>query len=54
MAELEKAGASRLIIDLRGNGGGVLDGALGIAGFFLDKPLVRLTLTLSLALTLPR
>jgi len=40
MAELEKAGASRLILDLRGNGGGVLDGALGIAGFFLDKPLV--------------
>lgn len=25
---------------MRGNGGGVLDGALGIAGLFLPKPLV--------------
>ena len=25
---------------MRGNGGGVLDGALGIAGLFLEKPLV--------------
>ncbi|KAL1503748.1 hypothetical protein AB1Y20_012217 [Prymnesium parvum] len=37
---LRVAGASKLVLDLRGNGGGVLDGALGIAGFFLDKPLV--------------
>eukprot|EP00326_Haptolina_ericina_P011399 CAMPEP_0181203316 /NCGR_PEP_ID=MMETSP1096-20121128/19316_1 /TAXON_ID=156174 ORGANISM="Chrysochromulina ericina, Strain CCMP281" /NCGR_SAMPLE_ID=MMETSP1096 /ASSEMBLY_ACC=CAM_ASM_000453 /LENGTH=181 /DNA_ID=CAMNT_0023293899 /DNA_START=6 /DNA_END=551 /DNA_ORIENTATION=+ len=40
MSKLDADGASRLILDLRGNGGGVLDGALGIAGFFIDKPLV--------------
>ena len=33
-------GAERFVLDLRGNGGGVLDGALGIAGLFLNKPLV--------------
>lgn len=38
---LQAAGATELVVDLRGNVGGVLDGALGIAGFFLEKPLVR-------------
>jgi len=37
---LQQQGASRLILDLRGNAGGVLDGALGIAGLFLERPLV--------------
>jgi len=40
LAELQAAGASRLVLDLRGNGGGVLDGAIGIAGLFADHPLV--------------
>ncbi len=40
LAELQQRGATRLILDLRGNAGGVLDGALGIAGLFLDRPLV--------------
>jgi len=38
--DLQAKGASSLVLDLRGNGGGVLDGALGIAGFFSDHPLV--------------
>lgn len=38
--ELQAAGATKLVLDLRGNGGGVLDGALGISGYFIDKPLV--------------
>ena len=37
---LRRDGATRLVLDLRGNGGGVLDGALGIAGLFLERPLV--------------
>jgi len=40
IAKLEGMGARRLVLDLRGNGGGVLDGALGIAGLFLERPLV--------------
>lgn len=40
MAALQEQGAERLVLDLRGNGGGVLDGALGIAGMFMQKPLV--------------
>jgi carboxyl-terminal processing protease len=40
LADMQLQGATRVILDLRGNGGGVLDGALGIAGLFLDKPLV--------------
>ncbi len=40
VASLQKQGATRLVLDLRGNGGGVLDGALGIAGLFMQKPLV--------------
>lgn len=40
VGELTADGASRLVLDLRGNGGGVLDGALGIAGLFLERPLV--------------
>eukprot|EP00967_Tisochrysis_lutea_P121159 scaffold199459_cov30-Tisochrysis_lutea.AAC.2 len=31
---------SRIILDMRGNGGGVLDAAIGIAGLFSEKPLV--------------
>mmetsp|Transcript_95288 Transcript_95288/g.168772 ORF Transcript_95288/g.168772 Transcript_95288/m.168772 type:complete len:589 (-) Transcript_95288:31-1797(-) len=40
VSDLEASGASRLVLDLRGNSGGVLNGALGIAGFFMDRPLV--------------
>jgi len=40
VTQLEGGGASAIVLDLRGNGGGVLDGALGIAGLFLEKPLV--------------
>jgi len=40
LVELQRQGAARFVLDLRGNGGGVLDGALGIAGLFMDKPLV--------------
>ena len=39
-SELQAQGATRLVLDLRGNGGGVLDGAVGISGFFSEKPLV--------------
>jgi|EP00908_Phaeocystis_cordata_P015265 carboxyl-terminal processing protease len=31
LAELRQQGATRLVLDLRGNGGGVLDGAMGIS-----------------------
>jgi C-terminal processing protease CtpA/Prc len=31
---------SRLVLDMRSNGGGVLDAAIGIAGLFSEKPLV--------------
>lgn len=37
---LQADGASRIVLDLRSNSGGVLDGAIGIAGLFLDRPLV--------------
>jgi carboxyl-terminal processing protease len=37
---LEAEGASGLVLDMRGNGGGVLDGAIGIAGLFMERPLV--------------
>jgi len=40
VASLQSEGASRIVLDLRGNAGGVLDGALGIAGLFLERPLV--------------
>ena len=40
LGELQAQGATRLVLDLRGNGGGVLDGAVGISGFFSEKPLV--------------
>ena len=40
LGELQAQGATRLVLDLRGNGGGVLDGAIGIAGLFSEKPLV--------------
>lgn len=40
VADLESKGASKIILDLRANGGGVLDGALGIAGLFMERPLV--------------
>ena len=33
-------GSTALVLDLRGNSGGVLDGALGIAGMFSETPLV--------------
>lgn len=37
LARLEKEGLARLVLDLRGNGGGVLDAAIAIADRFLDK-----------------
>ena len=40
LRELERDGAQKLVLDLRGNGGGVLDGALGIAGMLMERPLV--------------
>ena len=40
LGELERDGAQKLVLDLRGNGGGVLDGALGIAGMLMERPLV--------------
>lgn len=38
--ELEAAGATRYILDLRGNGGGLLDAAVDVASAFLPKGLV--------------
>ncbi|MBI2062388.1 MAG: S41 family peptidase [Candidatus Yanofskybacteria bacterium] len=35
--EILKSGADRLIIDLRNNPGGLLDSAINLAGWFLDK-----------------
>ncbi len=40
LSDLERQGATRLVLDLRGNGGGVLDGAISIAGLFAERPLV--------------
>lgn len=37
--DLEKQGAKSLIIDLRNNGGGILDASTEIADYFLDKDL---------------
>lgn len=37
LVELKKQGARELILDLRGNPGGILEGAVQIAGFFLPK-----------------
>lgn len=37
--DLEKKGAKSLIIDLRNNGGGILDASTEIADYFLDKDL---------------
>ena len=37
IAELEKEGASRYILDLRGNGGGLLDTAVSVASQFLRE-----------------
>ncbi len=37
LVELKKQGAKELILDLRGNPGGILEGAVQIAGFFLPK-----------------
>lgn len=40
VTQLEAQGATRLVLDLRSNRGGELDSAIGIAGLFLDRPLV--------------
>mmetsp|Transcript_1505 Transcript_1505/g.4778 ORF Transcript_1505/g.4778 Transcript_1505/m.4778 type:complete len:285 (+) Transcript_1505:465-1319(+) len=40
LQQLNSRGASSLVLDMRGNSGGVLDGAIGIAGLFSEKPLV--------------
>jgi carboxyl-terminal processing protease len=37
LVDLKNRGASRLVLDLRGNGGGSLSEAVDIAGFFLPK-----------------
>ena len=36
MEDLKKQGLQKLILDLRGNGGGVMDQAIQIADEFLD------------------
>lgn len=33
---MKAAGADEFVLDLRGNGGGALESALGIAGLFMD------------------
>lgn len=40
LTSLKAQGASSLVLDLRSNGGGVLDGAINIAGMLADHPLV--------------
>ncbi len=42
--DLKNQGADRLILDLRDNGGGVLEGALEVASCFLDKGKTILTI----------
>ncbi len=37
LSELQTAGATRYLLDLRGNGGGLLDAAVGVAGAFLEE-----------------
>lgn len=37
LLDLKKQGASAIVLDLRGNGGGILEGAVQIAGLFLPK-----------------
>ncbi len=37
LLDLKKQGATSLVLDLRGNGGGILEGAVQIAGIFLPK-----------------
>ncbi len=37
LADAQEAGASRYLLDLRGNGGGLLDAAVGVASAFLDE-----------------
>ena len=40
LRELSDAGATRYILDLRGNGGGLLDAAVDVASAFLEKGIV--------------
>ncbi len=40
LRELPEAGAARYILDLRGNGGGLLDAAVDVASAFLEKGVV--------------
>lgn len=37
LSDLKKKGADKLILDLRGNGGGILDEAVNIVNFFVSK-----------------
>ena len=40
LARLKASGATRLVLDLRGNGGGAFSGALSVAGLFLEPAAV--------------
>lgn len=40
LREMNSRQVSRIVLDMRSNGGGVLDAAIGIAGLFSEKPLV--------------
>lgn len=40
LVDMKKDGADEFILDLRGNGGGAFQSALGVAGLFMnDKPI---------------
>jgi len=40
LAQLHTQGAQRFVLDLRDNGGGILESAVGVAGYFLDGGVV--------------
>jgi carboxyl-terminal processing protease len=40
LAQLRTQGAQRFVLDLRDNGGGILESAVGVAGYFLDGGVV--------------
>lgn len=58
LVEMKKEGADEFVLDLRGNGGGAFQSALGVAGLFMDsKPItyvVSLVVVGRLAGWLPR
>jgi carboxyl-terminal processing protease len=40
LTQLQSEGARRFVLDLRNNGGGILESAVGVAGYFLDGGVV--------------